>query len=169
MKDLIESLGVNWQSLLFQVINFFILLYILKRFAYGPLVKLLEERKKRVEESERNAEEIAKNRERSQQEYERVLLDAKKDAQGVREKAMQDAESVRVAKVEETKKEIATLLAKAKQDIRLEKEQSLDAVRAEAAGLVIAVTEKVLQQKLTSAQDAKLIEQTLKSVSFTSK
>ncbi len=169
MDQLVQNLGLNWQSLLFQLINFFILLYILKRFAYGPLVKMLDQRKKRIEESKQQADQITKDREDMQKAFEAKLLEAKKEAQTIREQALNDAETSRTAKVQQTKEEITVLLEKAKQDIRHEKDKSLDAVRAEAAGLVIAATEKVLRQKLTDQGDKAFVEQSLHDLTKTSR
>jgi len=164
MEELISKLGINWQSLLFQVINFLILLYVLKRFVYGPIIKVMEERKKRVEASVAKAAQIDAQLERTQEDRQAVLLRAQEEAQVVREKANQDAERIRARKIDETKLEIEELIKKAKTQIQREKEVALDDVRKEAAGLVVLASEKLIRVKLDEKQDAALIEKSVKGL-----
>lgn len=164
MQELITKLGIEWQSLLFQAINFLILLFVLKKFVYTPVINLLEKRKKQVDESVTKAEEIEKRFEDTAREREDIIKEARHEGHGLREQALQDADKLREQKVQETKKEIEGLLEKARAQITEEKEQALSSVRKEAAALVILASEKVLRERLDEPHDKALVERTVKEL-----
>ena len=164
MQELISKLGIEWQSLLFQVINFLILLYVLKRFVYTPLIKVLEARRKRVEESVTKAEQIDKELEGAHATRDGIIAKANTNAHGIREQATADAEKIRTQKVEETRVEIQSLLNQARAQIKEEKEQALSSVRAEAANLIILASEKVLRARLNEPHDKELVDRSVKEL-----
>lgn len=164
MQELISKLGIEWQSLLFQAINFAVLLYVLKRFVYTPLTKVLEARRKRVEESITKAEQIDKELEQAHATRDGIVAKADTEAHSIREQAMADAEKIRTQKVAETRDEIQGLLDSARAQIKEEKEQALSSVRAEAANLVILASEKVLRARLDESHDKELVDRSVKEL-----
>lgn len=164
MQELIEKLGIEWQSLLFQVINFLILLYVLHRFVYKPLIVVLEKRRKQVDESVKKAEAIDRELEEAQSKHQDILNEARVEAQGIRETASKDADGIRTKKIEETRQEIQGLLDKARAQINEEKNQALSEVRKEAAGLIILASEKVLRARLDTEHDKELVDRSVREL-----
>lgn len=80
MNELISHLGVDWKLLLAQAVNFFALLYILKRFAYGPIMKMLKERRDRIMEGERFRAQSEENMKKSGEEREKIIANANTEA-----------------------------------------------------------------------------------------
>lgn len=164
MQELIEKLGIEWQSLLFQVINFLILLFVLKKFVYNPVIKVLDARKDRVKESEQKAQQVDEDLKQAHQTRDSILAKAEADAHATREAAFADAEKIRLQKADETRAEIEGLLHKARVQIQEEKEHALSSVRTEAAALVMLASEKVLRDRLDEAHDKELVERSVKEL-----
>lgn len=164
MAELFTKLGVNWMSLVFQIINFAVLLYILHRFVYKPILKVLEDRKNKVAKSIEQAEETKKVLEHATEEREQILLKARKEAQAIIERINQEAQKMRDEKIEQTKQEIATLVSKSKEQIVREREQAIGAVRKEASELVVLATEKVLRERLKEREDADLVRRSVQEL-----
>lgn len=80
MQELIRQFGIDWRLLLAQVINFFILLYVLKRFAYTPIINMLQERKNRIEAGMKASDDAKKRLSQAEQERTAILLKAEEEA-----------------------------------------------------------------------------------------
>src|SRR6201986_5639521 len=76
-----EQFGVNWANLIAQVLLFAIVYWVLKRFAFKPVIAMLEERRRRIEEGQLNAENIKKQLAAAQSKYEEILAKANAEAQ----------------------------------------------------------------------------------------
>jgi F-type H+-transporting ATPase subunit b len=154
----LAALGLNWQSFLFQLITFVIVLVLLRKFVYKRLIKTLEDRRAAVEESLEQAAETAKKL----QDAEKTVADARTQADEVvsasRKEATQmlaDAEQKAARRAEHIVEE-----AKAQMDIELEKARR--ALKQDTAQLVAQATERILGEKLDPAKDERLIATALK-------
>ncbi len=160
----IGALGLNVSSLLFQILNFAVLLLLLRLFAYKPVLNILQERRRKIEESLATADLLAK---------ERAALSAQQ------KEIISQAESKASALVRQSQDQAKKLLAEANEEANRQKEQILTDTRAQAqveiaalrgelqkevVGLVVATTEKVLEEKLDSAADTMLIEKKLQQL-----
>ena len=157
----IGSLGVNWMLFVAQLVNFAIVVWVLKRFAFGPIVKALEERRQRIDTAIKDAELI---------EQQKVEFDSWKTAEmaKVRQqvsdtlgKAQADADAARSDAMNKTRAEQEQLIASGKSQIAAEAAASRAEVTKEAAELVTMATEKVLGEKMTDVQDSKLIQRAI--------
>src|SRR5438876_10109296 len=81
LHDTAETFGWNWQLFLSQVISFAIVALLLRRFAYKPILAILEERRRRIEEGQLNAELIKKQLAEAEQRYTEILAKGNADAQ----------------------------------------------------------------------------------------
>ena len=79
MSELFSKLGIDWRLLVAQLANFLILLFVLRRFAYKPLLKLLEERKQRIADGLANAQKAKSNLEEAEKERQEIISTAKKE------------------------------------------------------------------------------------------
>ena len=89
--EILNQFGVQPILLAAQVVNFFILLFLLKKFLYGPILKVLNERKKRIEDSLKNAEEIEKRLQETNEKIDQMLAKASKEGQEVIDEATAQA------------------------------------------------------------------------------
>ena len=162
MDSLISLFHIDLKVLIAQVVNFGIIFFILYRFAFKPISKVMQERTKKIEDSLDNAKEIEKRLAETNKEQTAILNQAKKDALGIVEKADKTAEANRQKLIEKTKEEVAVIVANEKAKIAQEKAESLQELKGELASLVILAVEKVINEKMTSAKDQEIIEKIIK-------
>ncbi len=159
----IGSLGINLWNLIFQLLVFLILLFLLWRYAYRPLLKTLDERRERaaeiVESSDRIKREVAETEARQRQVLEEARREAQKiiaQAQAVADKKRQEAEG-------EARTAAEAIIAKARVEIGAERDQAIAQLRHEFGDLAILAAGKVLQQELGDHKElhSKLINDVL--------
>ena len=144
-------------TLIAQIINFVILLAILAKFAWKPIMKALEERESRIAGDLANAEKERETAEKLRQEYQQQLADARVQAQSIIDKATKLAEQTKDQILEEARAENARLLKAAEEQIAVERERALAQMRSEVVALSIAAATKVIEQNLDTNTNAKLV------------
>ena len=159
-----HQFGVTWQLLISQIILFVIVALALKKFAYGPILKVLEERRNKIAESLANAEQIKKDLANAQTKAQEILTQASQQAT----KAIEEARAA-AAKVQEveTQKAIAAagdIIAKARQASEAELVRMKAELRKEVGRLVVATSAKVTGNILTAEQQTRLAEDTNKQL-----
>jgi len=160
--ELLNNLGINGKLLLAQIINFVVLLAVLYKFAYGPVLKMLDERTKKIEKGLKDAEASHKKLAEISEKEAAVLVEARKNAQEIikksEESAVKNAEGIVASAKEQTTK----MLEVAQKQIEQEKEKILAEAKSEIANLVVMATEKIINEKMDSAKDKELIEGIIK-------
>lgn len=162
--ELLDALGINLKILFAQLLNFAILLFVLWRFAYRPILNLLKERREKVShgvEDAKNAElklGEAKEKERA------VLIEAKKEAQNIIDEATERAEKKKQAILDKAKEEVGEVINAEKKKIQQEKADTLKSIKADISELVIIAVERVMQEKVDSAIDKKIIKEAIKDL-----
>ena len=134
-------------TLIAQVLNFLFLVFILAKFAYKPVINMMEDRKNKIASDLENAEMAKAEAEKLKAEYAAQLAAVRQEAQSIIENARKTAQSVHDKIIAETKEEQEQIVASAKDAILLEKQQAL---------LSLVAAGKILEQKLNSAEDEKL-------------
>ncbi|MFA7209518.1 MAG: F0F1 ATP synthase subunit B [Parcubacteria group bacterium] len=160
--ELLDNLGIDGRLLLAQLINFVILLAVLYKFAYGPVLKILEERTKKIENGLKDAEESHKKLAEISEKEAAVLVEARKNAQQIikksEETAVKNAEEIMALAKDQSNK----ILEQAKKQIEQEKEKILAEVKTEVAGLIMVAAGKIVDEKLDSEKDRDLINRSIK-------
>ncbi|MEX1997192.1 MAG: F0F1 ATP synthase subunit B [Candidatus Andersenbacteria bacterium] len=160
----IGALGLDARALAFQVVNFGILLLLLRRFAYRPILNVLEHRRATIEESLRSANTIAQEKQSLVREKQAVLREAQTQAQAIVSRSQQQAgDIVRTAETE-ARRRAEKIFAQAKAKITQEENIVRSGLKKEALYLVAEATEKIIDQKLDSPSDAALIKRALQEV-----
>src|ERR1700738_1833918 len=91
LKETADTFGWNWELFLSQVISFTIVSLLLRRFAYKPILAVLEDRRRKIEEGQLNAEKIRKQLAESEKRYQEILAKANTDAQRMIDEARESA------------------------------------------------------------------------------
>lgn len=144
-------------TLLFQFINFFVLVAILAKFAYKPLLKVLEDRRNKIESDLDAASQARKTAEQMQAEYEAQLRNARSEAQAIIDKAVKQADKEAQAQLNAIREQIAREKQIAQAEIANEREVAIREMRNEVVTLSMAVAEKLLQKNLDPDMNAKLV------------
>ncbi|MDP2676769.1 MAG: F0F1 ATP synthase subunit B [bacterium] len=169
MNEFIHNFGIDWKLLLAQAINFTILLFLLKKFAFGPLMKMLKTRREEIEKGITLTRDAEITMKRVNEDREEVLLGARGEALGIIQKAEEDASEKRVGIVQGAEHQAEKMLDEAKRRLEEEKGKIKDEVYKDTRELVRAATVHVLGKMSASERDEKLIEEALKELKATYK
>lgn len=156
--EVFAKLGVDWKLLLAQAVNFGILFFVLKHYAYRPMLDFLEKRTLRIEQGLKDAEAAGQKLAEMEEKEKEVLIAARHEAKAIviaAEEAAQKRDALRLAETEaKTKK----FLEEAQVKIEEEKQRILAEAKQEIAVMVVAGVEQVLKEKVDAVKDTNLIE-----------
>lgn len=157
-----EALGINATGLIAQIINFVLLLIILRAVAYKPLMNMLDQRSAKIKESMENAERIKQQLASAQADYAAQIEQARKESQAIIAQANQIGERVRQEAQAEARREAEDFLAKAQAQIERDKRLAVSELRKEVADLAILAASKIVTRSLDGEDHRRLIEETLR-------
>lgn len=164
IEQIARQFGVNWPSLLAQVLNFCILAFLLYKFAVKPILLTLDERQKTIIDGLKYAEDMKAQLSETENKCEALLKAASLQAQVINEKAEMAAKTYMDQMIHEARISADDLLRKAKIDIDRERNQMLIDVRHAAVDLVLKTTEMVLVRELTAEDRLKFQETAMKAL-----
>ena len=158
------TLGLNGQLFAIQLVNFAIVVAILWFLILKPLVRILEERKKIVDESIVNAKKVENEVQETNKRYQERMDEATVKANAIAAKSQSDAEIIAKEVKEEAKKEVDEVIAKSKQIIESDRKKMLEDVKKDVVDMVIASTEQVLKGAVDEKVDEKWLKAQLAKV-----
>jgi F-type H+-transporting ATPase subunit b len=153
---------------LWTLITFLIVLFILKKYAFGRLAGLLDERRNAIRDNIESAEATRAEAERVLEEYKQQLAAARHESSEILERARKVAEEQRRQLHDEIAAERERGIAQAQAAIQAETRQSLDRIKREIAELTLLSTQRVLGRALDQAEQRRLIDEALRDVDFSS-
>ena len=156
-----EGLGVSLPTLVAQIVNFTILLGLMYLVAYKPLLRMFDERSRKIRESMEQTELIKEQAEEATDETKRQIEAASKEGQEIVARAVQTGEEVKQKAQQDARQEGEALIVRAKAEIQQERDDAVDGLRREFANLTILAAEKVIDVSLDKEAHRKLIEKTL--------
>ncbi|MBI1952389.1 F0F1 ATP synthase subunit B [Candidatus Saccharibacteria bacterium] len=160
----ISSLGINLKGFAFQLITFVIVLLILRRYVFPKLVATLEARRKTLEESLVQAKRTQEALDKAEASAAHILHQAREQADEALSEAKNQAKEL-VAKSEGTARDQAErIINETQEQIAQEHNKLRQELKRELAGLVAEASEKVLRAKLSSKEDERLINQSIKEL-----
>jgi F-type H+-transporting ATPase subunit b len=154
-----ETFGFNLWMFLSQVISFVIVALLLRRFAYKPILAILEERRQRIAEGLLNAEKIKTQLAEAEQRYAEILAKANAQAQKMIDEARESAGHVAERKQQEAVAAAEQIVAKAREASAIEHERTMLALKRELGRLVVDTTAKVTGKVLNSDDQRRLQEE----------
>lgn len=163
--NFLSDFGVQPILLAAQVVNFFILLFLLKRFLYKPLLKVLEERKQKITESLKNAEEIERKLSETEIQTEKILAGALAEGQKILDQTNETVAQI-MEKANKTAEQILLKAADdAKKTVALEREILMSQSRIQMGSLVALAIKQVTGKLLTEKDKKEIIEREIKNIS----
>jgi F-type H+-transporting ATPase subunit b len=146
------------------ILAFLLLLYLLSKFAWKPLLAALEARQKVIDGALENAQKARTELERVHQETAKVLAEARVEAGGILARTRADAERLREELRQKAMTEAAAVSKNAEQQIQFETARALRQIRDEAANLSVAVASKLLRREVSASDNEKLIQDAIKQL-----
>lgn len=161
----IAKLGLHPLNLLLQVLTVVILLVILNKYAFGPIVAMLEKRRQTIEDGIRLGREMEAEKTRAQEAIAKELRKARQQADAVISAAHEEAGEVMKDATQTAEAKAAALFKDAQNRIEQEAKVMRESIKTEVLGLVADATEVIIDEKLDPAKDAKLIQKALQGAS----
>ncbi len=149
------------KTFVWALLTFLVVLFVLHRKAWGPLLKALDEREKRIQDSLKAAERAAEESKRLAEEHEKVMAEARRQASAAVEEGKRDAQVVKDGIVSDARVESSRILERAKAEIERAKDIAVDEVHKRAVDLAIQVSEKLIGKNLDSEDNERLVQQTI--------
>ena len=158
MEGFESFIGVNFWTALFTLLNFLAVLYVGKRFLWGPVMKIIQDRQKEIDDLYKDAGDAKENAQAMEAEYKEKLAVASQTGErmvkeGVARGQAREEEIIRAANAE-----AAAIMDKAAADIAMEKKKALNDAKDEISGMAIAIAEKVVGRELSGTDHKKLID-----------
>ncbi len=149
--EILDQFGFDIKLFVAQIVNFLVIAYVFKRFLYKPLLAILEKRKSTIKKGLLDAEKAEKALSEAEEKKDAILAKAGKEAERLINEAKNQATSARELMLEDTKKEIATMMEATKIQIELEKEN----FKKEAKNLSLELSRQILSTTIESLFDKK--------------
>ena len=148
-----NQLGITSSLLLSQIVNFVLLMVILRLVLYGPVMKMLDQRKERIAQSMKDAERVSASRHEAEQEKAEIVDAARREAQEIRAQATRDAERIAQEVRSRAEEDATEIRMKAQQDAEKQAAAVLAEANKEIAELAILATEQVLGRELADRSE----------------
>jgi F-type H+-transporting ATPase subunit b len=157
----IGALGFNLPALVAQIINFVLLLIIFRLLLYKPLLRILDERKQRIQEGLEASDDAKRRLSQTEQEVAKELDKARQQGQEQIAQAQQIAARIQEDARQGARQEAEQLLERARGEIQLERDSAIASLRREFADLTITAAERVIKEELDENKHRRLIEEVL--------
>jgi F-type H+-transporting ATPase subunit b len=158
----VEGLGINLPVFISQLVSFIILFVLLSLVAYKPLLKMLDERSKKVKESLEQAEAVKAQFVHTENEIKKQIQAASQQGQKIITRASQTSDEIRAKAQDLAKKDAEDIIVKARQAIQAERDEAIDSLRQQFADLTIMAAGKVIGESLDKESHKELIDKVLK-------
>lgn len=163
----IAALGFNLPGLISQLVNFLILMIVLRLFLYRPLLNMLDQRKQRIEEGLNRAEEAVKQASASEDEARRIMDEARAEGRVAIQRSQEAAERLRGELEQRARDDADQIVTRAREEVQAERDRAIQQLHEEFADLTIAASERVIGQSLDRTAHQRLIDEVLAGSSFT--
>ena len=164
IHQILSQFGVEWPKFIAQLILFIIVYLILSKFAFKPIIDMLEERRKKIEEGMLNADKIKQQLADAEKHYQEILSKANADAQKLIDEARTSSATLADRRQQQAIAEAEQIIAKAREATALEHDRILSELKREVGRLVVDTTVKVTGKVLTADDPKRLSEDAARQV-----
>ncbi len=156
-----DKLGVDLVSILAQVVNFGILVFVLNKFVFKTVIQIVELSKKRTKETEDSAQKVKQELENLEKNKEKEMLRAKREATGVISQAKQEAESQKREIVTKAKNEAREIIKEAQVEIKNKEAKMKEGVKEYSANLAVKIASRLIAEFLDKEKQRLLIKRAI--------
>lgn len=152
---------IDLYTLIWAIINFFVILAILSHFFYKPVINFIDTRREEIARSISDAEQARAEADALLSDYQAQMLASRQEAQQIVDKAIKSGEEARQALLAQSRDEAAALLENARKEIRRERDDALLTLRQEVVSLSVQAAGKILGRNITEADNAGIVNKFL--------
>jgi F-type H+-transporting ATPase subunit b len=162
-----ESLGIDIKLLIAQAVNFLIVMFLLWKFAYTPVLKMLDERKSKIEKGLSDADEAKQSLAKAEAESKKITDKAFAEADEIIKNAKKTASEESAAILEKSNEQSQRLVENARKEADSLKEKVLREAKKEISGLIVTSLNKIVDDELTASQKDSLAKKRLSELEIT--
>lgn len=155
---------LNPSTIIWAIINFLVILFILYKFGYGPVLNLLDSRREEIANNISVAERNRAESEALLKEYQEKIAASRQEAQDIVARATKAGEEERTAILAQSRDEAAALLERAREEIQRERDAALLALRQEVSELAIMAAEQILSRNVNRDDSKRMVDDFLSEV-----
>ncbi len=155
---------LDYGQIVTQILGFILVLWIMKRFAWKPLLRVLQERSDRVESDLNEAEKQRLDMEKLRRQYEEKLRDIDAEARARLQEAVRNAQRIAAEIKEDARGDVKEMLGRARDEIERDRAKALVQLRNEVVDIAIKASGKVLRESLDTARHRKLVAEFIKDL-----
>ncbi len=164
MPEIFTKLGLDVKLIVAQAVNFILLLIILHRVAYKPILGMLQKRADTIDKSLKQAKKIEEELQRTEENRKKEMKKAREEYQALIAEAEETGKRKKEEMAEEAIKKTREIVTKAKEEIRSEKEKSVTEARQEIADLAIEISKKIIKGSVDENKQKELIKESLMKI-----
>jgi len=161
MKNM-EKLGINPILILTQVFNFFVLMFLLKKFLYKPVLAMLDKRRVDAERTVQLKQELEKQKESADKEKEAAVLEGRREADRIMKDAQTKGEGLAKQMEEKAKSQSEDIVNHGQEQLKMQEQEIRTKLSGEVSRTALEAAQTVLQDSLTEAQKKKVLEESVK-------
>lgn len=158
MGEFESFIGINFWTALFTLLNFLALFFVMKRFLVGPVLKMIQDRQKEIDDMYADAGAAQANAGALESEYKQKLSVANQTSERIVKEAVARGQHREEEIIRAANAEAAAIMDKAAADIAMEKKKALNDAKDEISDMAMAIAEKVVGRELTAADQSKLVD-----------
>ncbi|MBT5028145.1 MAG: F0F1 ATP synthase subunit B [Nitrospinaceae bacterium] len=159
-----EQVSVFGSLIFWSLISFGLLFFILKKFAFPPILEALELREKKIRDDRDDSERLKEEAKKIKEELEATLKSAHGKAETIVQLAQDEAKKFQAKQLQETEAKVRQIQKEAEADIQGSRDKLLQEMRSYTAALTIASTEKFLKKALDDADKKRLVDESIEQV-----
>ena len=152
--------------MIWTIVCFLITLYVLKRFAFGPIQKMIDERREQIRQSIEAADAARDESRKLLEEHRQLIAQARGEAEAILTEARRTGDSMEQRMREETEADRQRRIEETRKEIAAETARALEQIRAEVAELTLEAASRVVGRSLSAAQDRELIAEAVGALDF---
>lgn len=156
------ALGVDFHAFVIQLITFLLAYFVLRRYAFGPILKILRERRETIEGGVKLGEQMRKDKAELEAKVEELLHKARQEADGIIASAQDSGRQAVLDAEEKARQKAAGIVDAAESRIQQDTARARQQLEKELVGLVADATEAVIGEKVDAKKDSALIDRALK-------
>lgn len=159
-----DLLSPDIGTIFWTALTFVLLLWVLKKMAWGPLLQTLEDREKRIKEALAKAEAAQRDVDEARERQQEILDSARKEAQELLNKSRKTAEATKEEIIEKAQAEANKILERARNEISLERKKALEEIKKQAVELSVQIASKLIHKSLSPEDHRKLIDESVEEI-----
>lgn len=160
--EILGKIGFDWRMALANFVNFLIIFWLLKRYAFKPIKKMISDRQNTIKEGLDTAEKAKTELTMAEETYERKLQEAREEGNIIVARAHDQAEQMMKRAEARAQEKVEKIVTEAREAIAQERDRMQQKLQAQTVSIAVAIAEKILKTKLDEQQEAELIKKLTK-------